>query len=96
MINNLMYIELKTRYSDDGTVEPVAFVGVPCTDVNGTALGDTAPIFRKVFDDEVLNDLFVYKPDYELVEVDGEDEKWYKFTWSTETTFEGIYAESCR
>ena len=58
------------------------------------ALGDTAPVFRKVFDDEILNDLFAYKPDYELVEVDGEDEKWYKFTWSLETTYESIYAES--
>lgn len=41
-----------------------------------------------------MNDLFAYKPDYELVEVDGEDEKWYKFTWSLETTYESIYAES--
>ena len=75
-------------------MEPVAFVGAPCIDENGTALGDTAPVFRKVFDDEILNDLFAYKPDYELVEVDGEDEKWYKFTWSLETTYESIYAES--
>lgn len=80
--------------AEDGTIEPVAFVGVPCIDKNGTALGNVVPIFRKVFDDEVLNDLFAYKPDYELVEVDGEDEKWYKFTWSPETTYEGIYAES--
>ena len=80
--------------SEDGAIEPVEFVGVPCTDGNGTTLGDTAPIFRKVFEDEVLNDLFAYKPDYELVEVDGEDEKWYKFTWSPETTYEGLYAES--
>ena len=80
--------------TEDGAMEPVAFVGAPCIDENGTALGDTAPVFRKVFDDEILNDLFAYKPDYELVEVDGEDEKWYKFTWSLETTYESIYAES--
>ena len=61
--------------TEDGTIESVAFVGVPCTDESGAALGDIAPIFRKVFEDEVLNDLFAYKPDYELVEVDGEDEK---------------------
>ena len=41
-----------------------------------------------------MNDLFAYKPDYELEEVDGKDEKWYKFTWSLETTYESIYAES--
>ena len=75
-------------------MEPVAIVGASWIDENGTALGDTAPVFRKVFDDEILNDLFAYKPDYELVEVDGEDEKWYKFTWSLETTYESIYAES--
>lgn len=80
--------------TDDGAMEPVAFVGVPCTDENGVTLGDTAPIFRKVFENEVLNDLFAFKPDYELVEVDGEDDKWYKFTWSPETTYEGIYAEA--
>lgn len=80
--------------SEDGAIEPVAFVGVPSTDANGTTLGDTAPIFQKVFEDEVLNDLLAYKPDYELVEVDGEDEKWYKFTWSPETTYEDLYAES--
>ena len=80
--------------SEDGTIEPVAFVGVPCVAKDGTALSDTAPIFRKVFDDETLNDLFAYKPEYELVSVDGEDEKWYKFTWSPETTYESIYAES--
>lgn len=80
--------------TDDGAMEPVAFVGIPCTDENGVTLGDTAPIFRKVFENEVLNNLFAFKPDYELVEVDGEDDKWYKFTWSPETTYEGIYAES--
>ena len=80
--------------TDDGAMEPVAFVGVPCTDENGVTLDDTAPIFRKVFENEVLNDLFAFKPDYELVEVDGEDDKWYKFTWSPETTYEGIYAEA--
>lgn len=80
--------------TEDGAIESTAFVGVPCADENGTILGDTVPIFRKVFDDEVLNDIFAYKPDYELVEVDGDDEKWYKFTWSPETTYEDIYAES--
>lgn len=64
--------------TEDGAIESTAFVGVPCADENGTILGDTVPIFRKVFDDEVLNDIFAYKPDYELVEVDGDDEKWYK------------------
>ena len=44
--------------TEDGAMESVAFVGVPCTDGNGTALGDIAPIFRKVFDDEGLNDFF--------------------------------------
>ena len=36
--------------TEDGAMEPVAFVGAPCIDENGTALGDTAPVFRKVFD----------------------------------------------
>ena len=80
--------------AEDGMVEPVAFVGVPCTDENGTALSKAAPVFRNVFEDEMLNDLLAYQPDYELVEVDGENEKWYKFTWSPETTYESIYAES--
>ena len=32
--------------TEDGAMEPVAFVGASCIDENGTALGDTAPVFR--------------------------------------------------
>lgn len=33
--------------TEDGAMEPVAFVGAPCIDENGTALGDTALVSRK-------------------------------------------------
>ena len=77
-------------------LEPVPFVGVPCMDQAGNTLGEVAPIFRNVFEDGRLNDFFVYKPTYELANVDGETEKWYKFTWKADadTVLDGIYAES--
>lgn len=80
----------------EAVLEPVPFVGVPCTDQAGNILGEVAPIFRNVFNDGILNDFFVYEPNYELVKVDGESEKWYKFTWkaAADTVLDGIYAES--
>lgn len=77
-------------------LEPVPFVGVHCMDQAGNTLGEVAPIFRNVFEDGILNDFFVYKLTYELVNVDGEAEKWYKFTWKADadTVLDGIYAES--
>lgn len=75
-------------------MEPVPFIGVPCTDENGNCLDEAAPVFRKIFDGGILNDFFLYKPEYELVDVDGETEKWYQITWSTDAFFEELYAEA--
>ena len=85
---------LITNPENQEKIESVKFVGVPCTDKNGKTLAEVASVFQKVFQEGILNELFACKPEYKMVSVDGEEEKWYQFTWNTDHFFEKTYAKS--